>query len=142
MTRQSDEELSSSPEMIDACEVRTVDLARVERARAALPLDEETAEAAHWFSLLADPARLKLLIALRGGEMCVCDLAAACGQGESSVSHALRLLRTAHVVRVRRVGRMAFYRLADEHVRTLLNLTLIHQRHDLSQDSGVIRHGA
>jgi DNA-binding transcriptional ArsR family regulator len=142
MTRCSDDGFSSALRMIDDCEVRTVDLARVESARAALPGDEETAEAAHWFSLLADPARLKLLIALRGGEMCVCDLAAACGQGESAVSHALRLLRTAHVVRVRRVGRMAFYRLADEHVQILLNLTLIHQGHDLNQDSDVIGHGA
>lgn len=61
--------------------------------------------------------------------MCVCDLAAACGQSESGVSHALRLLRAHRVVAVRRSGRRAFYRLADAHVRMLLDLALTHHAH-------------
>ena len=81
------------------------------------------------FGLLADAARLRLLVALLDGEMCVCDLAAACGQSESGVSHALRLLRAHRVVAGRRSGRRAFYRLADAHVRMLLDLALTHHAH-------------
>ena len=66
---------------------------------------------------------------LLAGELCVCDLAAACGQSESSVSHALRLLQAHRVVAVRREGRRAFYRLDDAHVRMLLDLALVHIDH-------------
>lgn len=81
------------------------------------------------FGLLADPGRLRLLSVLLDGEACVCDLAAACGQSESAVSHALRLLRAHRVVTVRRAGRRAFYRLDDLHVRRLLDLALTHVSH-------------
>lgn len=70
-----------------------------------------------------------LLALLEGGELCVPDLAAAVGMGESAVSHALRLLRTTRVVKVRRAGRMAFYSLTDSHVRLLLDVALEHLRH-------------
>ncbi len=114
---------------VDAYAVRIVDPDRVAVVRAELPLDADIAELARTFELLADIGRPRLLAALRSGETCVCDLAAACGQAESAVSHALRLLRTARVVRVRRAGRMAYYLLADDHVRVLLDLALTHQAH-------------
>lgn len=83
------------------------------------------------FSLLADPNRLRLLVCLlEGGELCVCDLAAAVGMGESAASHALRLLRAHRVVKVRRTGRMAYYSLTDGHVRLLLDVALEHLGHD------------
>ena len=88
------------------------------------------------FGLLSDPGRLRLLVALLEGEMCVCDLAASCGQSESSVSHALRLLRAHRVVEVRRAGRMAFYKLADAHVRLLLDVALTHVGHTTSVHAG------
>lgn len=96
-----------------------------QREAASADLDD----AAQMFGLLADPGRLRLLLALLPGEMCVCDLAAASGQSPSSVSHALRLLRAARVVRVRRAGRRSFYRLDDDHVRAVLALALAHQAH-------------
>jgi DNA-binding transcriptional ArsR family regulator len=81
------------------------------------------------FGLLADPGRLRMLLALRDDEMCVGDLAVVAGQSESSASHALRLLRAHRVVAVRRSGRMAYYRLADAHVRMLLDVALTHTDH-------------
>lgn len=82
------------------------------------------------FGLLGDPARLRLLITLlEGGEVCVHDLATVTGQSESGVSHALRLLRARRVVVVRRSGRSGFYRLADGHVRILLDVALAHLGH-------------
>lgn len=120
------------PSSLDECDVRVVDGERVAAVRAALPdaaLLEELADGV--FGLLADPNRLRLLVSLlEGGELCVCDLAAASGMGESATSHALRLLRAHRVVKVRRAGRMAYYSLRDGHVRMLLDVALEHARHD------------
>jgi DNA-binding transcriptional ArsR family regulator len=103
---------------------------RVESVRAAMPTERDTDQLADVFALLGEPGRLRLLISLaEGGELCVCDLAAASGMNESAVSHALRLLRAHRVVSVSRRGRMAYYRLDDAHVRMLLDLGLTHTRH-------------
>ena len=109
--------------------MRIVDRDRVADVRASMPGDEQVAELADVFGLLADPGRLRVLVALLEGEMCVCDLAAAAGASESAASHHLRLLRAHRVVQVRRTGRMAYYRLADAHVRMLLDLALTHIGH-------------
>ena len=83
------------------------------------------------FKLLGDPTRTRFLHALLGaGELCVCDLAAVVEVPETTASQALRLLRTAGVVAYRRSGRMVFYRLADAHVRMLLDLSREHARHE------------
>jgi ArsR family transcriptional regulator, lead/cadmium/zinc/bismuth-responsive transcriptional repressor len=116
-------------EGIDDCAVRIVDRDRVANVRACMPAGEQVAELADVFGLLADPGRLRVLVALLEGEMCVCDLAAAAGASESAASHHLRLLRAHRVVQVRRTGRMAYYRLADAHVRMLLDLALTHIGH-------------
>lgn len=94
------------------------------------PASVDVQEAADVFALLGDPNRLRLLTSLReAGELCVSDLAAAAGMGESAASHALRLLRAHGVVAARRRGRMAFYSLRDDHVRLLLDVTVAHVRH-------------
>lgn len=81
------------------------------------------------FGLLSDPGRLRLMVALLGGELRVAELATAAGMSESATSHALRILRAHRVVSVRRSGRMAFYALADAHVRLLLDVALAHVEH-------------
>jgi DNA-binding transcriptional ArsR family regulator len=115
---------------IDTCAIRVVDAEKVAAVQAALPADDDVFELADMFSLLGDPGRLRLLAGLlEVGELCVCDLAATTGLSESAVSHALRLLRAHRVVQVRRAGRMSYYRLADSHVRMLLDIALAHTRH-------------
>lgn len=114
---------------MDACGVRVVDAERVAAVQAGMPAESAVTDLADVFSLLADPGRLRLLVALLGAELCVCDLAAAAGMGESATSHALRILRAHRVVSVRRSGRMAYYSLADAHVRMLLDLALAHLAH-------------
>ena len=120
---------------LDGCLPRVVDPGRVADVAAGLPAEEDVQGLAAVFALLGDPGRLRLLVALLEGEMCVCDLAAACGQSESGVSHALRLLRASRVVRVRRDGRRAYYRLDDAHVRMLVDLALAHVRHGAARAS-------
>lgn len=103
---------------------------RVSGLARALPPEETVSALADVFGLLSDPGRVRLLVTLlEGGEVCVHDLAAVAGQSESAVSHALRLLRAHRVVVARRSGRLVFYRLADGHVRMLLDLALTHLGH-------------
>ena len=97
-------------------------------------LDDPAAETAALFRLLGDPTRIQILEVLTGNdELCVHEIAALVGAGETKVSQALRLLRTARVVRNRRDGRHVHYRLDDDHVRTLLAVTRDHLAH---QDHG------
>lgn len=118
------------PEALDECGVKLIDPEKVNRVRELLRDQGEVIELADVFSLLADPGRLRLLVALlEAGELCVCDLAATTEMTESAVSHALRLLRAHRVVSVSRRGRMAYYRLDDAHVRMLLDLDLTHAGH-------------
>ena len=115
---------------LDACATKIVDQARVEAARSCLLPDDELGELAQLFRLLGDATRARLLYALlEAGELCVCDLSAATDTPETNVSHALRLLRTAGVVKARRDGRMMFYSLEDAHVRMLLDISREHLRH-------------
>jgi DNA-binding transcriptional ArsR family regulator len=115
----------------DACSVRCVEPERVAATRGRL-LDAEDSEAiAGLFKLLGEPNRVRILYALaEAGELCVCDLAVTIDATETAVSHAMRLLRAAGVVRNRRDGRLIFYRLADDHVRALLELSREHHAHD------------
>jgi DNA-binding transcriptional ArsR family regulator len=94
-----------------------------------LPADADIVDTAEVFSLLADPGRLRLLTVLRDGEASVGQLATLAGMSESATSHALRLLRAHRIVQARRAGRMAYYRLADAHVRVLLDTALEHAGH-------------
>jgi DNA-binding transcriptional ArsR family regulator len=118
------------PASVDGCELRLVDPDRVRTVQASLPPADVVQELADIFGLLGDPNRLRLLASLlEGGELCVCDLAAAAGMAESTTSHALRLLRAHQVVKARRAGRMMHYSLRDGHVRLLLDVALEHVRH-------------
>jgi DNA-binding transcriptional ArsR family regulator len=78
------------------------------------------------FRVLGDPTRVRILDALSASELCVGDLAARLGISESAISHQLRLLRSARIVRPRRDGRMIFYALDDRHVLSLFRQGLRH----------------
>jgi DNA-binding transcriptional ArsR family regulator len=108
-----------------------VDADLVAAARERLLPAGEVTRLTELFRLLGDPTRVRMLYALaEAGELCVGDLAAVVDGPESSVSHALRLLRTAGVVRSRRSGRLVYYALDDAHVRLLLDVSAEHLRHD------------
>ena len=120
---------------LDSCAVKVVDEARVEAARQQLMPDSELDELTQLFKLLGDVTRARMLYALlEAGELCVCDLSAATGTPETNVSHALRLLRTAGIVKARRDGRMMFYSLDDAHVRMLLDISREHLRHAIGSE--------
>jgi DNA-binding transcriptional ArsR family regulator len=111
--------------------VSATDADLVAAARERLLPAEEAVRLTGLFRLLGDPTRVRMLYALaEAGELCVGDLAAVVDVPETSVSHALRLLRTAGVVRSRRSGRLVYYALDDAHVRVLLDVSAEHLRHD------------
>lgn len=90
------------------------------------------------FALLADPTRARILHALSlVPRLCVCDVAASLGASESAVSHQLRLLRVGGLVSRAREGRIAYYSLADEHVRHVLVDALQHAAEDQRGSAGV-----
>jgi len=90
--------------------------------------NNELAGLARIYRVLGDPSRLKILMALRRDEMCVCDLAALTGISESAVSHQLRRLKDLSLVRSRRDGQVVYYALDDKHVVLLLDIGLRHIR--------------
>jgi DNA-binding transcriptional ArsR family regulator len=120
----------SEIEELDACVVSAVDPARVAAVCEVLLDVDAAADLAEMFRLLGDPTRVRILFSLlEAGELCVCDIAAVVDTSETKVSQAMRLLRSAGVVRNRRDGRNIFYRLDDAHVRMLLDLSREHLAH-------------
>jgi ArsR family transcriptional regulator len=91
-----------------------------------LPADDVLAASVQLMKGFADGTRLRLLCLLRGREACVHTLVEALDVSQSAVSHQLRVLRDARLVTARREGRHVYYRLADQHVRELLDNALSH----------------
>ena len=112
----------------DGCLIRVVHLDRVEQARRDSISDRELDRLSLTYKVLGDPNRLKMVMALRNVEMCVCDLAAFTGLSESGVSHQLRRLKDLALVKSRRDGQIIYYALDDEHVSALLKIGLEHVR--------------
>jgi len=87
-----------------------------------LVLSEEIAQVeAERFRALGDPTRLRILSALSLAELCVCDISGLLGISQTATSQHLKILRAARMVRYRKEGRMAFYRLADPSLAALLS---------------------
>jgi len=92
------------------------------------PTADDLGGAAEVFRLLGDPGRLRIVQALAAEELCVCDLAAFLGASSSAVSHQLRLLKQARLVRNRREGKVVYYKLDDGHVTAMVVTALDHAR--------------
>lgn len=106
---------------------KLLDLVGVAKAKAALPAGTLIAGASDVLKAIADPTRMRILSALRAaGELCVGDLAAVVEMSESAVSHQLRFLREVNLVSSHKESRQVFYRVADEHVATILKYALEH----------------
>lgn len=112
----------------ERCGIRCIHGERVAQARTTALAGGECDRLAQLFKAMGDPGRLRILWALEGGEMCVCDLAAYLEVTESAVSHQLRLLRQLRLVANRRAGPVLYYRLDDHLVSQLVRLALAQVR--------------
>jgi len=116
----------STRDEIPHCDFMHAHAGLVERIHSALPAEETLYDLAELFKVFGDSTRIKLLSVLMEGEMCVCDLAQMLGLSQSAVSHQLRILKGAELVRFRREGKTVFYSLADDHVRTIISNGMEH----------------
>ncbi len=106
------------------CEVVHEDVVNAVYAKMPQPLMLE--QLSSFFKAFADPTRLRILWALQQDELCVCDLAVLLGMTKSAISHQLRFLREAELVRFRKEGKNAYYTLNDEHINKLITVSVEH----------------
>ena len=114
---------------MDTCSLKRITPEEVEKTQKTMPSTDTILGISEIFKALGDPSRVKIVTALLDREHCVCDLSVLCGQSESAVSHQLRVLRTLRIVKNRRQGKTVYYSLDDDHVRTLLQMSIDHIRH-------------
>ena len=114
----------------DMCDIYHVHQDMVNKSKLHLLDNATTVRLSETFKLLGDPTRIKILTILSNDEMCVCDIAATLQMGQSAISHQLRLLRSARLVKFRLEGKEAWYSLDDNHVVVLLNQGLQHILHN------------
>lgn len=111
-------------EVICDCEVIHGD--KVDQARKKMPKEEQLYELADFFKVLGDSTRVKIMWALDMQELCVCDLAVLLNMTKSAISHQLRALREARLVKFRKDGKVVYYSLADHHVKQVFEMGYQH----------------
>ena len=105
---------------VEGCGYLCVHEELVAQVQSALPDDDTLSRLTALFKAFADGTRIRILYVLFEAEVCVCDLARLLGMTQSAVSHQLRILKQARLIKSRRDGKTVFYSLADDHVATLL----------------------
>jgi ArsR family transcriptional regulator, lead/cadmium/zinc/bismuth-responsive transcriptional repressor len=103
----------------EKCDAICVHEPTVEEVQKTMPCDEDLYELAELFSVFGDTTRVKILCALFSAELCVCDIALLLSMNQSAISHQLRVLKQARLVKFRRDGKTVYYSLADGHIKTI-----------------------
>ena len=117
-------EIEQDKSMADDERSRCEHEASVQKVRCSMPSEEDVATMCAAFKALGEPSRMKILLALAEGEMCVYHMAVE-GQ-QSAVSHQLRILRDSRIIKSRRDGKNILYSLADEHVAKIIEMSREH----------------
>lgn len=110
----------------EGCSCQVIHRDVIEKVRTAMPAEESLYDVAELFKVFGDTTRIRILCALSEAELCVCDIAALLGMTQSSISHQLRVLKQARLVRYRKDGKVVYYSLDDDHVRSIFDLGLAH----------------
>ena len=111
---------------VECCEFMHTHDEIVERVQKEMPGEDTLYDLTELFRIFGDSTRIRILYVLFEAEMCVCDIAALLGMTQSAISHQLRALKNARLVKSRRDGKTVFYSLADEHVKTILDQGIEH----------------
>ena len=111
---------------VEHCEQHEVRADMVRKVTAEMPDMDQLYDLAELFKAFGDSTRIRILFALLKADICVCDLAESLGMTQSAVSHQLRLLKQAKLVAGRREGKQIVYYLADDHVRTIIEMGIEH----------------
>lgn len=110
----------------DTCEEMLLHTDLLKTVRTTLPADEKLFDLTELFKIFGDSTRMKILFVLFHAEVCTCDLAAALNMTASAVSHQLNSLKRAKLIKSRRDGKSVFYSLADDHVKTIIEMATEH----------------
>ncbi len=111
---------------IDRCDCAVIHEDIVNSVKKNMPEEETLYDLAELFKVFGDTTRVKILWALGEAEMCVCDIAALLNMTQSAISHQLRILKQARLVKNRREGKVVYYSLDDDHVRSIFHQGLLH----------------
>ena len=117
-------EIEKNP--LPICEEHELHREKIEAGRRNMPPELELYRLSDFFKVLGDSTRIKILFAIDGGALCVCDIAELVGMTKSAVSHQLKILRSSKLIKARRDGKMMLYSLADEHVKTIIAMGMDH----------------
>lgn len=98
----------------------------VTKVKKTFPEDEMIFDLADFYKIFGDTTRVKILYALDKSELCVCDISALLGMSVSAVSHQLKILRDSNLVKTKRDGKIVYYSLSDEHVKSILECGIEH----------------
>ncbi|MCL2577174.1 MAG: metalloregulator ArsR/SmtB family transcription factor [Defluviitaleaceae bacterium] len=115
--------------MKDPCDCGVIHEEVVNRVRVAMPCGEEFLTLSNLYKMFADNTRLKILWALSCETMCVCDLAVLLGMTKSAISHQLKSLRLTKLVNCDKQGKIVYYSLTDDHVRSIFEQGFEHVKH-------------
>ncbi len=108
------------------CECSNYNEDNVDRIKSLMPNEKTIYELSELFKVFGDSTRTKILSCLEHGELCVCQIANICQMTKSAVSHQLRCLRQAKLVKPRKSGKEVFYSLDDDHVVEIFKCALLH----------------
>ena len=111
---------------VECCEFMQAHDEIVERVQKEMPGEDTLYDLTELFRIFGDSTRIRILYVLFEAEMCVCDIAALLGMTQSAISHQLKALKNARLVKSRRDGKTVFYSLADDHVKTIIDQGLEH----------------
>lgn len=115
---------------VESCGFLHVHEELVAQVEGSLPEEAQLLRLADLFKVFGDGTRIRILYVLFEAEVCVCDLAKLLGMTQSAVSHQLRILKQARLIKSRRDGKTVFYSLADDHVATLIRQGMEHVLED------------
>lgn len=110
----------------EKCEVTLIHEDNVKKAINELPDDELIADLSDMFKIFGDQTRVKILMALESGELCVCDIAAVMNMSQSAISHQLRVLKQSNILKTRREGKVVYYSISDDHVKEIFDMAMVH----------------
>jgi ArsR family transcriptional regulator len=111
---------------IENCNCTIIHEDVINKVKECIPAEETLYDLADLFKIFGDTTRIKILCGLFQAEMCVCDIAALLGMTQSAISHQLRVLKQARLVKYRKDGKVVYYSLEDEHVKRIFDQGLIH----------------
>ena len=111
---------------IERCDCNVIHEDIVNQVRDKMPQEESFYDLAELFKVFGDSTRISILWALHEAEMCVCDIAVLLNMTQSAISHQLRVLKQANLVKNRKEGKVVYYSLVDDHVREIFDQGLIH----------------